>query len=253
MSAAGRESKWTWIGATLAAVVVLAAVMALFRAPSAPPPPPPRVKPTVELPAPGNGLASDLADFKDPTPLFLPTVWNSSPPEPGRREPEGTFKGYGPIYAFSDNELQLNLPSSIAVPAGPANALVENAPGNPLVGLGRTDATVAPLAPRWAFVEIIAAASGRRRLAQELTAVSDAAPPAALRGGNWRPLEFLAAVDAAGLVGQLTPVARPEAAATDPFLQLQGESLAMLENHLARTLWIGDRLPPGYYRILVGP
>jgi hypothetical protein len=237
----------------LVAVGVLAAVMTLFRMPTVPVAPAPRFKPTVELPVPSNLQANDLASFKDPTPLFLPTEWNSSPPEPGRREPEGAFKGYGPIYAFSDNELQLNLPASIAVPAGPPNALVDNAPGNPLVGMGRTDATVAPLAPRWAFVEIIAAASGRRIWAQGLTAASGVPPPAALREGNWRPLEFLAAVDAAGLVGQLTPVARPEAAAADPFLQLQGESLAMLEHQLASELWVGDRLPPGFYRILVGP
>ncbi len=245
MSAVAAESKRTWILAVLAASVTVAGVMALFREPSPPAPPPARVKPTVELPVPGNLLTSDWAAFKDPIPLFLPTKWNSSPPERDRREPEGDFNGYGPIYTFSVNDLQLNLPASIAVPARPADALVENAPGNPFLGFGRADVAVSPLTARWAFVEIVAAASGRTVFTRELAdeaAVKGAASP--LREGTWQPLEFMAAVDAAGLVGQLTPVVRPEAAADDPFLQLPGKSLAILENYLAQKLRIGDRLPP---------
>jgi hypothetical protein len=232
----------------------MAVVIALFHGPSAPAPAPAQVKPTVELPVSGTASFNDRAIFKDPTPLFIPTEWNSSPPPGGRREPEGEFKGYGPNYTFADNDLQLNLPASIAVPAGPAEALVKNAPGNPFLGIGRTDVAVSALAPRWAFVEIVAAVNGRRVFAKDLTDeadIKDAPPP--LRDGSWQPVEFMAAVDAAGLVGQLTPVVRPDAAADDPFLQLPGESLAMLENYLAQKLRVGDRLPPGFYRIVVGP
>jgi len=254
MSAAVRESKWTWALAALAATVAVAAVMALFRAPPAPAPQPARVKPTVELAVAGSPLVSDRAAFKDPTPLFLPTEWNSSPPDSGRREPEGTFKGYGPNYTFSDNDLKLDLPPPITVPARPADALVQNAPGNPFMGMGRTDAAARPLAPRWAFVEIVAATSGRRVFAQALAgAAAPEGAPSPLQEGNWQPLEFMAAVDAAGLVGQFAPVVRPEVVAGDPFRQLQGESLAILENYLAQTLRVGDRLPPGFYRISVGP
>lgn len=192
--------------------------------------------------------------MKDPIPLFLPTRWNSSPPEGDRREPEGNFNGYDPIYTFSVNDLHINLPSSVAVPARPADALVENAPGNPFLGIGRADIAITALTARWAFVEIVAAASGRTVFAEALADaadVKDAPPP--LREGTWQPLEFMAAVDAAGLVGQLTPVVRPEAAVDDPFLQLPGQSLEILENYLAQKLRVGDRLPPGFYRIVVGP
>ena len=255
MSAVGQEPRRIWVVAALAALGVLALFLALFRSPVPPPPAPVgRLKPTVEVPASGELAINDRAVFKDPTPLFLPTRWNSAPPELKRREPEGAFTGYDSKYAFIENDLQLNMPPSIAVPARPVEALVGHAPGNPYLGMGRVDVTVPPLAPRWAFVEIVAAETGRRVFARPLVATAELGERAGtLQAGNWQPVEFMAAVDAAGLVGRLTPVARADSAADDPFFELPGQSLSALENYLAQRLRIGDRLPPGFYRIFVGP
>jgi len=247
-----------WVFAAIAGVGAIAVVVLLFRSPRRPPSPPSGAIPAVEMgefgAASKGSVLDDQAIFKDPTPLFLPTEWNSSPPDSGRGAPEGTFKGYPPAYLFSENELHLNLPPPIAVPANPADALAANPPGNPFLGMGRTDEAIAPLAPRWAFVEILTAATGQTVFSQALTAGGDAGEvPAVLSEGSWQPVEFFAAVDAAGLVGELAPTVRAETPMDDTFLQLDGEALRALENALTRKLRIGARLPPGFYRICVGP
>jgi len=252
MCAAVRDSKRAWVVAGLASVVGVALVAALFRGPSEPPPAPGQARPILELPASSHALASDRAVFKDPTPLFLPTRWNAAPPERGRRQLEGNFQGYGPDYSFSENELQLNLPQPVAVPAGPAHALVENSPGNPFMGIGRADSAVAPVSPRWALVEVLAAPDGRVVYSQPLKDLSTLPEPA-LHGGGWRPVEFMAAVDPAGLVGRLAPVVRREPPGVDRFVQLPGKSVAAIGTYLADTLRLGDRLPPGLYSVTVGP
>ena len=250
-----RESRRVWVMATVVAVLVVAGVVALFRPPGATPP---RrgvmVKPTVEIPPSGASALDERAVFKDPGPLFLPTRWNCVPPKMEGNEPKGEFAGYEAKYAFSVNDLNLNLPPATQVPKSPAEAVVRNQPGNPFMGLGRADVQVSQVPARWAFVEVLASPGGRRVLAQPLS--DPAAMKAAsqlLRDGSWRPMEFLAAVSPDGLVGRIAPVLRPDEGSGDPFLQLPGESLAMLENYLAEKLRLGDRLPPGFYRILIGP
>jgi hypothetical protein len=252
MSAAVRESKRAWFAAGLAGIAGVALIAALFRGPPEPSAAPPQARPILELPASGHALVSDRALFKDPTPLFLPTRWNATPPDQGQPQLEGTFQGYGPDYSFSENELQLNLPPPVTVPAGPAHALVENAPGNPFIGIGRTDAAVAPLPPRWALVEVLAAGDGRVVYTQPLKDLAMLSEPL-LRGGGWRPVEFMAAVDPAGLVGRLAPVVRLEPPGEDRFVQLPGKSVVAIGTYLADTLRLGDRLPPGLYSVTVGP
>jgi hypothetical protein len=73
-------------------------------------------------------------------------------------------------------------------------------------------------------------------LAQAITG----APPGK---GGWAPVEFVARVDAAGLVGPLVVTERSGLEEVDVFFA----------NYLARTLRVGERLAPGFYRICVGP
>ena len=243
--------------ATAAAAVVVALVSLMFRPPAEPPPPSARPTPAVEMHAnadAGDALFKDKAIFKDPVPLFLPTVRNSSPPERKQREPEGAFRDYAPEFAFADSELRLNLAAPIAVPARPADALEANPPGNPFLGLGEADVPVPILSPRWAFVEIFADGAGGRAFAQALTDAADLeeAPPV-LQVGTWQPLEFMAAVDPAGLVGPLMPTVRSVTPPDNAFLQLDAETVQWLEKYLAQKLRVGEKLPPGFYRICVGP
>jgi hypothetical protein len=175
--------------------------------------------------------------LRDPTPLFLPTEFNSSRKDYRPREPGGGFSGYPAELTFSESELTLHLPPAVAVPAEPADALAGDPPGAPFLGFGRTDMLVETLAPRGAYVEIVDSGSGRSVFSRPLP---DARPPSS---PPWKPMEFMAAVDSAGLVGPLVLTVHSNVAGVD----------AYFARFLAEDLRVGQRLEPGFYRICVGP
>jgi hypothetical protein len=227
----GFGKAWTW--GSVVGVVVIVWFALQIRGPDAPPA-------AVNAPNGAVGLVDSGVIKKtmlfDLTPLFLPTEFNSShkpyaPPEPG-----GAFAGFSFKPTFSDSQINLHLPPPVDVPSSPAEALVGDPPGAPFIGFGRTDIKTEPLAPRAAYVEITDAQSGRDVYSQ---AVTDARPPSP----GWRPMEFMAAVDAAGLVGPPVLTMHSEVAEVD----------AYFSRYLAESLRIGQRLNPGFYRIRVGP
>jgi hypothetical protein len=176
--------------------------------------------------------------LRDPTPLFLPTEFNSSRKEYVPKEPGGAFSGFPPLWAFDKAELNLNLPPPIAVPRSPADALAGEPPGAPFIGFNRSDLNVQPVSSRTAYIEIVAAGTGRQIVGR---AVTDARPPSSSL--PWQPMEFMAAVDSSGLVGPVVPTTRSGVDDVD----------AYFARYLADTLHIGQSLPPGFYRISVGP
>ena len=230
-----------WRIATLAGVLVVGCVLLLFRMPVPAPSATGEAKPSVGLVVLGaksaDPLLAERAALFDPTPLFLPTEWSSEHKEYAVSEPGGASHPYPPELTFAVSALSLDLPPPVEMPRSPAEALAGDPPGAPFLGLGRVDLPPGRLQPRGAFVEIVEAGSGRSVFARP---VSDANPPG---GAPWQPMEFLAAVDAAGLVGPLVPTLRSGAYEVDNFFQ----------NYLADTLRVGSRLPPGFYRITVGP
>jgi len=256
-----------------AAVGVVVAVGAgvLFRVPA------PEVRSLPKNPAPGaasrragsqpirlNRVSADGADplagddgmLFDPTPLFLPTRWNSSRKDAVLSEPGGAFGGYPAKLTFAESDLALPLPKPVEVPASPAAALRDDPPTAPFLGFNRPDSVVVPVGARGGFVEIVDAATGRPVFQRSL---ADAKPPVATEAA-WPPLEFLAAVDAAGLFGPLVSVplaATPKDAAVGVGGSVSQAGLADLEayfrEYLVQSLHIGERLAPGFYRITVGP
>ena len=234
-----RSRSHRWIFAAVGAVAVLLLVPLLFRAPQAR-----AVKalPTVAGSAPGGvrlvSLKKNDAALTDPTPLFLPTEWNAGQnalPANTQREPGGSFQGYPAKLAFAENDLKLNLPAPVSVPRRPADALTSDRSSQRVMELGRANQNISQLITRKAFMEIMQAGSGDRMLAQ---ALPDAAPP----GRAWQPLEFLVAVDAAGLVGPPVLTESSRVAAVDGYFQ----------NYLVKTLHAGQRLAPGFYRVSIG-
>ena len=229
----GARRAWAW--ASGAGLLFLVGVALLVRVP--PPPPPPAAE------APGSPVgivdpqtigSSMLFDL---TPLFLPTEYNSSRKDYVPREPGSSFQGFAFKKTFVDSGLKLRLGPPVTVPANPAEALVGDPPGAPFLGFGRTDLGVSPVPSRGAYVEIVDAGSGRKVFGQPLT---DAKPPAA---APWKPMEFIAAVDASGLVGPLVPTERSGVVDVDDYFR----------RFLADSLRVGERLSPGFYRISVGP
>jgi hypothetical protein len=233
MQAGAPGEKRRWLVATGGGVGLTLLLAGLFRAPAVPPAPPPASRPKIVL-APPDTLLREQTALLDPTPLFLPTKWNSRPAPP-QRDPGVAFASYPPAYHFGTDALGVALPQD--VPARPVEALLGDVPGNPLLGFGRTDAPVPALSPRGGFVEIVAAGTGTTVFSGVLP---DAHPP---EGVLWQPLEFVAAVDAAGLAGPLVLTGPSDADGVN----------AYFERYLTQTFRVGERLAPGFYHIRVGP
>jgi len=235
MSGAG--SQRVWFPAVAAGLAGVALTAVLFRMPPGPsasgawaPPRPP-----LGLAGTANEGIRQATELFDPTPLFLPTRWNSTQKAAPRPEPD-PMRAYPPKLS---GELPLGFPGAAGVPERPEDLLSSDPAGRPFRGFGRTRDASPALPARRALVEITAVGTGLlvRRLS-----VEDAAPPAA-PGGWWRPPEFLAAVDSAGLVGPLVLTAGSGAENVDDYFR----------SYLEESLRVGDRLRPGIYRICVGP
>lgn len=193
----------------------------------------------VEISAAEDALVHERASFHDPAPLFLPTEWNARPDAPAAvtvHEP-GDDSRYGAQLVYGANAAKLAFPSRVEVPDKPVDALKLWGNEAPFLGLGQKDAVLTPLPRRTALVEVVTANGGRQVLSQPLM---DARPPG---NGDWLPMEFLIAVEPTGLIG--LPAAVPGSASADV--------VAYFQNYLAKVLRVGERLPPGFYRIKVGP
>lgn len=187
----------------------------------------------------GNVLLNEEAMLFDPTPLFLPTDWNvghNTLPDNLMRGIGQSFNDYPAQLTFNEIGVALGFPAPVTVPANVTDALPMLGRQQPLAGLGRTEAGVAAMPERSAKVAVMAVRDGVEALS--LTVPIGQAP-----AGLWQPMEFLLAVDAAGLVGP--PVL---------MVQASDERLgATLQEMLAKTLHLGERLGPGIYRVCVGP
>ncbi|HEY1110609.1 MAG TPA: hypothetical protein VGE76_18300 [Opitutaceae bacterium] len=195
------------------------------------------------------GAASTLRDL---TPLFLPTERNAGlarlapravdpafyqAPAAGperaaaawhvdRLPPPVTLKeGRIPVDAASDPALLRNFLDDAAL-----EALAK--------GMGRDSVSVGELSPRGGVVEVVSTGDGLRVLTDILDA--KVRPPTEK---VWQPLVLLAHVGPAGLVRPLSVDIRSGIEEVDLFFQ----------NYLARSFRIGERLPPGFYRITVAP
>ena len=274
MSAATAGTKQRWAWAAGGAVLIAGALVGLFSLSLSRPRlqtvPAPRPKPAIELAERViKSALDDEATLLDPTPLFQPTHWNTAQLEVARPEPSGSFQSFRvpPKFGFADSDLRLgrieppdsaarppapgklrtslDLPAPVAVPATPTAVLAAGSPGAIALGFGRIDQRIVALPARGALVDIVATGTGRAALppqamAQVQALAAGARPPA---GREWQAMEFLAAIDPAGLVAPLTITARSGVDEVDAYFQ----------NFLAHTLCVGERLAPGFYRISVGP
>lgn len=197
-------------------------------------------------PTEADRVLKDEALIRDLRPLFLPTQFNSSLPEPRRDAGYTILDEERPRLEFTETELGIakGLPPAATLngrAAEKARGLDVLAPEDIAVGLtgfGRQERVVERLPARGGFVEVVAAATGERVLAEALPPTMG---PAA--GKAWEPMELFAAVDAAGLA---VPLVVTEGSRVD-------EVDAHFRKVLAQTYRIGERLPPGFFRIVVGP
>jgi hypothetical protein len=197
-------------------------------------------------PTDDDRVLKDEAMIRDLRPLFLPTRFNAALAEP-RREPGRTIlDDEKPRREFSDAELSLtrDLPPVATLNARPADkalatdVLANGESGVGLEGIGRGPRIVEPLKARGGYIEVVRVETGRSVLADSLPVTLGP-----VGGKAWEPMELFAAVDAAGLAA--------------PLLVTEGSRVDEVDAHfrkmLAQTYRIGERLPPGFYRIVVGP
>lgn len=246
----GQKQRWTI--ASLGAGSVVVALLFLFRMP-----PPPTafspaqpaatapVKPAVQLATRADEFLKAETDIRDLRPLFLPTERNASLPEL-KRELGRTFFDDEPVkFALLESEVAItkDLPPVAIVgekpadQARPLDALASEAVTS-LLGFGRNDQPVQPMAPRAGFMEVVSAATGERVQGDEL-------PVGARVPGDkaWAPLEFLAQIDAVGLAAPLIVTTSSGNEEID----------AHFKKYLGKTYRIGERLQPGFYRLIVAP
>ncbi len=186
----------------------------------------------------------------DPNPLFMPTAKSVTSERHGSTALGDRFQGLTVpgAFKFQPGDLRLDaLPSPVALPATPAEALAANPPGNLTMGMGRTDQSGAALASRQAWVTVVAAGTGKILLRNALP--PEVAPR--LATADWDPVTFFANVNAAGLVGSIVPM--PAAPTPGGFATLDSDTAQQLANYLERKMLLGLRLEPGFYRVSIGP
>jgi hypothetical protein len=197
-------------------------------------------------PGGGDVVLQDEAVLRDPRPLFLPTRLNASLPEPRREAGQVLFEldRLADEPAEADAAIVRDLPpvavlnGRSASAAGAVDTLVATQGEVGVAGLGRGGRVVDPLPVRGGFLQVVSTATGSTVLSESLA--SSLAPAG---GKVWEPLELLAIVDAGGLA---VPLAILNSSTVD-------EVDAHFRRILAEVFRIGERLPPGFFRLVVGP
>ncbi len=244
------ESRIRWGVAVAVALTVVGLLSLLFRPPQPIPPSGQVVEgpPPVQMarPTTADVVLKDEALVRDLRPLFLPTEFNTTLAAP-RREPGRSILDDEPAglgSAEAELGISRNLPPVAllnTLPAEKARArdvLAFADAGTGLVGFGRAGGVVTALQHRGGYLEVVAVSTGQRVLAEPL-------PPSLGPTGNreWEPMVLMAAVDAAGLAS--------------PLVVTESSHLEEVDAHFRKILaWkfrIGERLAPGFYRIVVGP
>ena len=152
------------------------------------------------------------------------------------REPGGSFQDYAPYFTFPETDLKLNFLPEAKIPERPADAFAMDKTNGQLLGFGQTDFAIEPLRARGGIIQVVAAIDGQ--IMQE--SIIEQQPP---EQGMWQPLEFLVAVDRAGVVRPPVLTESSRIATVDQFFQ----------EFLIKRLHIGERLAPGFYRVSIGP
>jgi hypothetical protein len=238
-----------WVFTVLALLVMGFALQGIKLPPATPPSP--EGAPTQGLELRLRPTAADTRQdwgeemaLLDPTPLFLPTRWNSGGAiglSALAREAGMVMEDYAPWRAFPDRRAAVNFAGRELVPDTPTDWLKTGRPARIGQGLAlmRRDSSAQPLPERAGWIEAARAGTGEVSFAGPLRLPRDEALPA----GLWRPVDFMAAVGWDGLVGLPTALTSSGDERMDTLLPIL----------LARDLRLAAGLLPGLYRVTVGP
>lgn len=201
------------------------------------------VQPFVQLAdagaATGSRILQERAELFDPTPLFFPTEWNYGQrsltlKQTRQRLPGDVFGRFAEKLPMSEQSIAPYGIELAPVPEKLSDVLVRG-DESPFAGMGRIALQKSTLPVRSGFLEIRSLETGNKIISQSLTGIN---PPRL----DYSPLEFLVLVGRAGLIG-------------DPILTSGSgweEVDGFFRTYLVRSYHLGERLPPGRYRVLVG-
>lgn len=186
----------------------------------------------------GDSALDERAEFFDPTPLFLPTPRNfGQGPLPARvvPQPGQIFEDLPPNLTVKENNLA-NYAGGYQAEDESLLEVMDRGNEAPFAGFGRVESPPAPLPERTGFIEVKALNNGHLVFG---TNVKDPA----LTLADSPPVEFMAAVDSAGLIGELVVTSGSGNEEID----------GSVRDFLMKTFRLGSRLAPGEYLIAVGP
>lgn len=186
--------------------------------------------------ASGSRILQERAELMDPTPLFFPTEWNygQRPVSVGLRQSGQVFGSYEAKLTVTEQSLALFGAEVVQVPERPTDLLKQ---GNeaPFSGLGQLNDPKPTLPVRASYLQV-------RKLGDSENSIEQALEGIQLPRRDFAPVEFLVLVGSAGLIGEPVLVSGSGWDEVD----------SLVRNYLATSYRLGERLPPGRYRVWVG-
>lgn len=182
-------------------------------------------------------VVPDEAALLDKTPLFLPTEWNTSTKVVSLPKTGGVFADFPSTFALVEEDQNSGkIQSGGEISA--TTVLDLERPESTALGFGRgLEGNPASDVEKRSHLEVFSAKNGvivlREALAVDVPVKSDA----------WTPIEMMAVVSAAGLVGPPILMTRSGIDEVDMYFA----------DFLVKVLRIGEKLSPGVYQIVVGP
>jgi len=180
-------------------------------------------------------MLRERAAYQDATPLFFPTTTNFRAGE--KQGGQGTaevFRDFGEVLQFQGTVPHYG--TEAVTPPATAIELMEKGSEAPFAGFGQVDSDVSPRESRWAKFEVKSLVDGRLVLSFD---IGISGSPS----GEFDESEFVVKVGPSGLAGALLLTRSSGRVDVDAFVR----------DYLVKTARIGARLPPGSYRVSVGP
>jgi hypothetical protein len=181
-------------------------------------------------------VVADEAALLDKTPLFLPTSWNTSIKDVSLPATGGVFADFPSAFAHKEGDHSFGVFRSDQEGFNGAILNIEG-PNSAFLSFGQKAQNLQVTRRAVGYLEVYSAKDGIAVIREALTLDM---PSAAI---NWSPIELMAVVSAAGLVGPPVLITRSGLDEVDLYFA----------DLLVKVLRIGGKLSPGVYRIVVGP
>ena len=181
-------------------------------------------------------VVADEAALLDKTPLFLPTSWNTSIKDVSLPATGGVFADFPSAFAFNEGDHSFGVLRADQEGFNGAILNVEG-PNSAFLSFGQKAQNLQVTRRAVGYLEVYSAKDG---IAVILEALTLDLPSGTI---NWSPIELMAVVSAAGLVGPPISITRSGLEEVDLYFA----------DFLVKVFRIGEKLSPGVYRIVVGP